>query len=276
MFGDFIHHNKRIPPNEYNQIENGTPIVAFRDFAPVWQFGIYYNETVIFREYSYEMNLTHYSIVPFNHFHTNLKFTIYEYTPIYSYDKEKVIERALSVNLKQSVIGYASVFGDDFVFWCLVGDDFMGAFADLKMGMHYKERYKEMNTVSLYHHAIAIEQDIIVHFHDVNENSNKTLLSLSHFSTLKNPIVVEYENDDFLNRFQTRNRALWAWGKGDNLGGYNIATNNCEHFATWCRTGKAKSKQVRTALRDIASLVLVIFDSRLSYIPYRRCKKYFK
>lgn len=25
---------------------------------------------------------------------------------------------------------------------------------------------------------------------------------------------------------------------------YNIAFNNCEHFATWCKTGKHESKQV--------------------------------
>lgn len=29
---------------------------------------------------------------------------------------------------------------------------------------------------------------------------------------------------------------------------YNLAFNNCEHFATWCVTGKGESKQVRSAL----------------------------
>lgn len=29
---------------------------------------------------------------------------------------------------------------------------------------------------------------------------------------------------------------------------YNLAFNNCEHFATWCVTGKNESKQVRSAL----------------------------
>ncbi|MGP4965113.1 lecithin retinol acyltransferase family protein [Psychrobacter piscatorii] len=29
---------------------------------------------------------------------------------------------------------------------------------------------------------------------------------------------------------------------------YNLAFNNCEHFATWCVTGRGESKQVRSAL----------------------------
>ena len=33
---------------------------------------------------------------------------------------------------------------------------------------------------------------------------------------------------------------------------YNMISNNCEHFAMWCKTGSAKSTQVRT----IASLLL--------------------
>lgn len=30
---------------------------------------------------------------------------------------------------------------------------------------------------------------------------------------------------------------------GENFGGYNLITNNCEHFATWCATGKKMCMQ---------------------------------
>ena len=36
---------------------------------------------------------------------------------------------------------------------------------------------------------------------------------------------------------------------------YNILVNNCEHFATWCITGYAKSTQVNTALAPIAPII---------------------
>jgi hypothetical protein len=30
---------------------------------------------------------------------------------------------------------------------------------------------------------------------------------------------------------------------------YNFFSNNCEHFARWCKTGRAESRQVKRALR---------------------------
>jgi len=36
---------------------------------------------------------------------------------------------------------------------------------------------------------------------------------------------------------------------GDN--GYNLVFNNCEHFATWCKTGRWESAQVRCAQRQL-------------------------
>ena len=36
---------------------------------------------------------------------------------------------------------------------------------------------------------------------------------------------------------------------------YNILVNNCEHFATWCVTGKATSTQVNKALAPFASII---------------------
>ncbi|MBQ6971360.1 MAG: lecithin retinol acyltransferase family protein [Synergistaceae bacterium] len=36
-------------------------------------------------------------------------------------------------------------------------------------------------------------------------------------------------------------------------GGYNLAFNNCEHFAVWCKTGVKESSQVNRVLDIIAS-----------------------
>ncbi len=38
-------------------------------------------------------------------------------------------------------------------------------------------------------------------------------------------------------------------------GGYNLALNNCEHFAVWCRTGVSNSSQVNNILDIITSML---------------------
>ena len=38
-------------------------------------------------------------------------------------------------------------------------------------------------------------------------------------------------------------------------GGYNLALNNCEHFAVWCKTGVRDSSQVNNVLDMIAQLL---------------------
>ena len=46
---------------------------------------------------------------------------------------------------------------------------------------------------------------------------------------------------------ETVERALSRLGETD----YSLFSNNCEHFAIWCRTGLSMSKQVEEFLREI-------------------------
>jgi len=43
--------------------------------------------------------------------------------------------------------------------------------------------------------------------------------------------------------------------------GYSLSGNNCEHFATYCATGKKKSRQVRRAVGSMAALTLAAAGS---------------
>jgi len=56
-------------------------------------------------------------------------------------------------------------------------------------------------------------------------------------------------------------RAQWVMKGAYQWEPYNLATNNCEHFATWCKTGSKTSKQVQVtvggALLTVAGLALV-------------------
>lgn len=53
---------------------------------------------------------------------------------------------------------------------------------------------------------------------------------------------------------ETVKRAKSRLGECD----YNLATNNCEHFAIWCKTGISESHQVNMFLRAIAAQLPII------------------
>lgn len=56
---------------------------------------------------------------------------------------------------------------------------------------------------------------------------------------------VRHPNRPF-ERTETVRRALSRLGEDD----YNLLSNNCEHFATWCCIGESSSKQVKTAIKS--------------------------
>jgi len=51
---------------------------------------------------------------------------------------------------------------------------------------------------------------------------------------------------------------------------YSIAFNNCEHFATYCATGKRKSRQLREAVGGLVGIALTITGT---IIQIKRKKK---
>lgn len=60
--------------------------------------------------------------------------------------------------------------------------------------------------------------------------------------------IREYENSDPPSVVLTR-----AFSRiGDT--GYSLFSNNCEHFATWCKTGHLESAQVRTVVRRVTAI----------------------
>ena len=41
---------------------------------------------------------------------------------------------------------------------------------------------------------------------------------------------------------------------------YNLALNNCEHFAIWCKTGISESYQVKTVIKTVVKVVEKIYE----------------
>lgn len=262
MFGDFLRNNHLIKREDYNKIENGTVIVAHMPKTfPLFQFGIYDNGNVIMQAYLIKRNMTIYLSIPFEQFcQGNVSYKIYEYAPqLFSYDKQECVKSARRY-IKKYFLGYTSVLGDDFTFICMVGDKFDTFFSGSKMGHHFYYKYNE-NGLILKHHFISIEQDWVIHFSDGKYN-NGTHLRLEDYNDIIHRTTFEIEEEQFkdhntlVDYLSSRNRAIFEWATMSDFGGYNIVTNNCEHFANYCRQGKRKSKQVKLAFCELAFTVI--------------------
>ncbi|MFT7633012.1 MAG: hypothetical protein ACI87E_004067 [Mariniblastus sp.] len=94
------------------------------------------------------------------------------------------------------------------------------------------------------HHGIACGDGSVIHFgrgiFDL-ENAIVEKVTLAEFCQGK-PIEV-YQSDATFEAHKILARAKSRLGET----GYDLAENNCEHFACWCRTGEHESRQVQVA-----------------------------
>jgi hypothetical protein len=133
---------------------------------------------------------------------------------------------------------------------------------DLSLGDHiYVKRL-------LYsHHGIYAGDGNVIHY--TGEEKEK-----------KDPLVRETDIEDFLKGGNLKKRAYRkCLPPSETLSlakehlsdrSYSLSLNNCEHFATYCATGKKKSKQVRKAAAGFLGITLAVAGT---IIRIRRSKK---
>ena len=123
---------------------------------------------------------------------------------------------------------------------------------DLIRGDHIYVRRRGL----LYsHHGIYAGEGTVIHFK--GEEKEK-----------RNPAVIMTEIENFLNGGKLRRRnykkriphseSLRNAQELLSEKGYSLPGNNCEHFATYCATGKKKSIQVRRVIGGIATITLAV------------------
>ena len=133
---------------------------------------------------------------------------------------------------------------------------------DLNLGDHiYVKR------LVYSHHGIWAEDGNVIHY--TGEEKEK-----------KDPLIRETDIEAFLKAGKLRRRdykkrlplsETLSFAKkhlSDNR--YSIAFNNCEHFATYCATGKRKSRQLREAVGGLFGIALTITGT---IIQIKRTKK---
>lgn len=104
------------------------------------------------------------------------------------------------------------------------------------------------------HHGLYIGNDRVIHF--TGEPLSKT------DATVNETTIESFSDGDELYRIIYKKRLPVAESiqraRGSiGASGYNLISNNCEHFATWCMTGKLKSKQLESVKSTILGQILI-------------------
>ena len=90
-----------------------------------------------------------------------------------------------------------------------------------------------------HHHGIDLGDGTVAHYLEGREILRS---SIDEFRQ-EQPITV-IEHDPASAKGVTLRRAMSRIGEQN----YNLLFNNCEHFATWCKTGRHRSGQIESAL----------------------------
>ena len=89
------------------------------------------------------------------------------------------------------------------------------------------------------HHGIDLGDGTVAHYLEGREILRSPLEEFSQGQSLR---VINYVKAS--PQGVTLRRAMGRLGEQD----YNLLFNNCEHFATWCKTGRHRSGQIDSAL----------------------------
>ena len=123
---------------------------------------------------------------------------------------------------------------------------------DLTRGDHIYVRRRGL----LYsHHGIYAGEGTVIHFKGAEKEK-------------RDPAVIITDIENFLNGGKLRRRnykerlpyseSLRIAREHLSKKRYSLRVNNCEHFATYCATGKKKSLQVRRVIGGIATITLAV------------------
>ena len=103
------------------------------------------------------------------------------------------------------------------------------------------------------HHGIYAGEENVIHFKGAEKEK-------------RDPAVIITDIDNFLNGGKLRRRnykkrrpyseSLRIAREHLSKKRYSLRGNNCEHFATFCATGKKKSKQIRRAIGSFVTITV--------------------
>ncbi len=120
------------------------------------------------------------------------------------------------------------------------------------------------------HHGIDMGDGTVVHFSGEPANLQDAVVCRVEMGEfLQGGDLVVVADDSPFDGDTVAGRAESMLGKTR----YNVLFNNCEHFTTYCRTGKPKSLQVARLARAAAGVLLVAAGTGITVIKNRKKKQ---
>ncbi|MEM1367923.1 MAG: lecithin retinol acyltransferase family protein [Cyanobacteria bacterium P01_H01_bin.15] len=118
-----------------------------------------------------------------------------------------------------------------------------------------------MQLEGLYqHHGIDCGDDTVIHYRKYDDRARIERTSMESFCLGKSPRLCQYPPQEFC--FIPADVIARAESRlGEEK--YNLLFNNCEHFATWCKTGFSRSSQVHDWLPTLEHLSPNLFADPL-------------
>lgn len=124
-----------------------------------------------------------------------------------------------------------------------------------------------------FHYGVYVGNNQVIHFNDPNPDKKSKFQACIIRTSLKefaDGDIVFIEPDDesipHNTKRQTAQKAEQLYL--DSTKNYNLALNNCEHFANLCRYNKKKSSQVSKFLKIILPSVLINVPRVMPLPPY--------
>lgn len=107
-------------------------------------------------------------------------------------------------------------------------------------------------------------KNVVIHFQSKHKGGTIRQISYEKFAEGHEIYVVQYQAVSYYYPDVVVRRAISKL----NEPGYDLFSNNCEHFANWCKTGKNFSEQINTKVKWVGGTVavasLVIFPELIA------------
>ncbi len=97
-------------------------------------------------------------------------------------------------------------------------------------------------------------EDVVIHFQGKHKGGTIREISYEKFAKGQEIYVAQYQTGSCYTPDKVVDRAVNKL----NQPGYDLVSNNCEHFAHWCRTGENFSEQIDTVKWVAGTLVTAL------------------